>query len=268
MCGGCYDTQDHQVQAGPKLTRRALLKGLAGGTAMAAVPACDTVAEAFTPSRTQMAAAAGPAWVDLKKKQKVSTDPRYTRRVNRVAPKILRAAGENPANWEVVTFADKSLNAFALPGNKIGIYTGILDIMENDDQIAVVMGHEVAHVQLNHSGQRYGQQSAAQFGLAGAGAILDSRSPQNSRAIQQALGFGAQVGYLLPFNRSHETEADIKGVRFMPKAGYDPRQAIKFWGNMAKASSGSQLEFLSTHPSHGTRIETLKAEIQAMGYKL
>ncbi len=270
MCG-CYQETENQEVHQPSLSRRDLLRGLAGGTAIALAPGCSTVATAFTPSQAQMAQAAGPAWAELKQKQRASTDPRYTSRVNRVALKVLRAAGENPAAWEVVTFDDKSLNAFALPGNKIGIYTGILDVMENDDQIAVVMGHEVAHVKLNHSGQRYGQSAATQFGLSAAGAILDSRSPQNSQAIQQALGVGAQVGFLLPFSRSHESEADRVGLRYMPSAGYDPREAVRFWTKMAQAKSqagAAPPEFLSTHPADSTRIASLKAEIKAMGYEI
>ena len=266
MCN-CHSSGHHHEQ--PTVSRRHLLKTLAGGTAIAMAPGCASVATAFTPSPAQMAQAAAPAWDQLKQQQRVSTNSRYTSRVNRVAPRVLRAAGENPANWEVVTFEDKSLNAFALPNNKIGIHTGILDIMENDDQIAVVIGHEVGHVKLNHSGQRYGQQAATQLGLGVAGAVLDSRNVQSSQSIMQALGLGAQVGFLLPYSRDHELEADRLGLRYMPNANYDPREALAFWTRMANAkaqAAGSPPEFLSTHPADATRINFIRQELNAMGY--
>ncbi len=142
------------------------------GVALAATAACASLDSAFAPPPDQLRAGALSAWAGLKQQEQVSTDPRYTSRINRVAPRIIRAAGENPADWEVVVFDSEQLNAFALPGGKIGFYTGILDIMENDDQIAAVMGHEVAHVTEEHSLQRAGRsnQLAVLGGLASIGA--------------------------------------------------------------------------------------------------
>jgi predicted Zn-dependent protease len=206
-----------------------------------------------------MAQLASSAWTDLKKQEKISTDPKYTNRVNRVAPKIIQAAGGNPAEWEVRVFQSDDLNAFALPGGKIGIYTGILDLMENDAQIAAVIGHEVAHVNFNHSGERYSQSAAAQTAL-GAGSAIAGGS-QTGAAAMQALGLGAQVGLLLPFSRKHELEADKFGVRYMARAGYDPNEAVRFWEKMTAKKDGAPPEFLSTHPSDATRIAQLKREI-------
>ncbi|MEM8770327.1 MAG: M48 family metallopeptidase [Pseudomonadota bacterium] len=210
-------------------------------------------------SQGQMAELAGSAWTDLKQQQRVSNDPKYTSRVNRVAPKIIRAAGGNPAEWEVQVFESDQLNAFALPGGKIGFYTGILDLMDNDDQIAAVMGHEVAHVNFNHSGERFSQTTAAQAGLGAASAAVGGS--QTGAAAMQALGLGAQVGLLLPFSRRHELEADKFGVRYMHRAGYDADEAVKFWQKMASSKSGAPPEFLSTHPADATRIAALKREI-------
>jgi predicted Zn-dependent protease len=210
-------------------------------------------------SQGQMAELASSAWTDLKKQQPVTTDPKYVNRVKRVAPKIIQAAGGNPAEWEVQVFKSDQLNAFALPGGKIGIYTGILDIMDNDDQIAAVLGHEVAHVNFNHSGERYSQTAAAQTAL-GAGSAVAGGS-QAGGAAMQALGLGAQVGLLLPFSRKHELEADKFGVRYMARAGYNPNEAVKFWEKMSSSKNGAPPEFLSTHPSDATRIAQLKREI-------
>jgi len=214
-------------------------------------------------SQDQMAQLASGAWSDLKKTEKITTDPKYTSRVNRVAPKIIQAAGGNPAEWEVQVFQSDQLNAFALPGGKIGIYTGILDIMENDAQIAAVLGHEVAHVNFNHSGERYSQAAATQGALSAGGAVLGGS--QTGAAAMQALGLGAQVGLLLPFSRKHELEADKFGVRYMYRAGYDPNEAIRFWEKMSSQKNGAPPEFLSTHPSDATRIEQLRREIQLLG---
>lgn len=211
-------------------------------------------------SQGQMAQLASSAWTDLKQAEPLSTDPRYTSRVNRVAPKIIRAAGGNPAEWEVQVFQSDQLNAFALPGGKIGIYTGILDLMENDDQIAAVMGHEVAHVNFNHSGERYSQTAATQTGLSIGGAVLGGS--QVGSTAMQALGLGAQVGVILPFSRKHELEADKFGVRYMHRAGYDAYEAVRFWEKMAAAKSGGGPPvILSTHPQDATRIAELKKEI-------
>lgn len=210
-------------------------------------------------SQGQMAQLAGSAWTDLKKQEQVSTNPKYVNRVKRVAPKIIRAAGGNPAEWEVQVFQSDQLNAFALPGGKIGFYTGILDLMENDAQIAAVMGHEVAHVNFNHSGERYSQSSLAQAGLTAAQVATGGSQYQNQ--ILGVLGAGASVGVILPFSRKHELEADKFGVRYMHRAGYDAMEAVRFWEKMAAKKSGSPPEILSTHPEDGTRIEQLKREI-------
>lgn len=211
-------------------------------------------------SQDQMAQLASSAWTDLKKQEQTTSDPKYLNRVNRVAPKVIRAAGENPAEWEVEVFKSDQINAFALPGGKIGIYTGILDLMENDSQIAAVLGHEVAHVKFNHSGERYSQTAAAQTALSAGGAIVGDS--QVGTTALQALGLGAQYGVLLPFSRKHELEADKFGLRYMARAGYDMDEAVRFWQKMSAQKNGAPPEFMSTHPSDATRIAQLKREIQ------
>jgi len=220
---------------------------------------------------------AAASWQQYQRQRPVSQDRRYTDRLNRVAPRVLRAAGENPVNWDYKVFVDKSLNAFALPGNRFGINTGIMDIMSNDAQLATVVGHEIAHVRYNHSAERYSQQVGATAVL-GIGAIaLGSQCDGSSRersdcqarsaAAAQALGVGAMVGVILPFSRKHETEADVGGVRYMTSAGYDPCESLKFWAKMSAQSAGQQRppEFLSTHPAPSTRISSLRQIIAQTG---
>ena len=244
-----------------KLRKRIIGFGAVGALLLTGY-GCESVSQAFTPNAEQMAQLADGAWDELKQQQPITNNPRYTTRVNRVADRIIRAAGGNPAEWEVAVFQSDDLNAFALPGGKIGFYTGILDIMENDDQIATVMGHEVAHVYFNHAGQRYGRTQATALGLGVAGAALGQG--QTSQAAMQALGLGAQVGVLLPFSRTHELEADKYGLRYMNMAGYDMDEAIRFWENMSAKKSGAPPELLSSHPNDATRTARLKQEIELL----
>ncbi|WP_411816570.1 M48 family metallopeptidase [Hyphococcus sp. DH-69] len=254
-----FQVLDHKVT----MSRRRFVQAAAAGSIVVLTPGCETVSQAFTPNSEQMAQLAASAWTDLKAQQKTTNDPRYVSRVNRVMPKIIAAAGDSPAGWEVAVFESDDLNAFALPGGKIGFYTGILDIMENDAQIATVMGHEVAHVKFNHSGQRYGRTAAAQAGLSVAQVALGSG--QGSQVALQALGLGAQYGVILPFSRQHELEADKYGLRYMHRAGYNPNEAVRFWEKMSAQKSGSPPEFLATHPNDATRIAQLKREIALLG---
>ncbi|WP_425410247.1 M48 family metallopeptidase [Hyphococcus sp.] len=253
-----YNVLDQKVT----MSRRAFAKAAAAGSIVVLAPGCETVSQAFTPSNEQMAQLAGSAWTDLKQQQPTTNDPKYTSRVRRVMPRIISAANENPAGWEVEVFASDDLNAFALPGGKIGFYTGILDIMANDSQIATVMGHEVAHVKFNHAGERYGRTAAAQAGLSVAQVALGDGGA--SQVALQALGLGAQYGVILPFSRQHELEADRYGLRFMHRANYDVDEAVRFWENMSSMKQGEPPEFLATHPNDATRIAQLRQEIAVL----
>ncbi len=217
---------------------------------------------AFVPS-SQMASLGTTAWADVKKKEKASTDPKYVNRLNRVAPKVLAAAGENPAAWDWQVFDSKSLNAFALPGNHFAVYTGLMDIMANDDQLATVVGHEIAHVRANHSGERYSQQVGASVAMSAAQAAIGSGSQTGQLALG-ALGVGAQYGVLLPFSRKHELEADKLGLIYMNRAGYDANEALKFWTKMSQTGGGKPPEFMSTHPADSTRIAQIKQVISTL----
>ncbi len=252
------------------LSRRDIVRGLATGSVVAIAAGCTYNEELgrnqlLIVSSDQMAQLAQGAWLDLRKKQPTTNDPRYVNVVREVSAKVVAAAGSNPAAWDVQVFQSKQLNAFALPGGRIGVYTGIMDTMENKDQLATVLGHEVAHVKYNHSGERYSQSSLAAVGLTVA--QVATRKNEYNREIMQVLGLGVTLGYVLPFSRRHELEADKFGLRFMAKAGYDPRQSIRFWQRMAAGDrSKKPPELLSTHPSDATRIAELKRELARMGY--
>ncbi len=202
-------------------------------------------------------------------KVQISKDPREVGPVERVANRIIAAAKRSlyagPAKmfeWEVVVIKDdKTMNAFALPGGKIAVYTGIFPAAKNEAGLAAIMGHEVIHALARHGAERMSQGLVTQILLTGADIALAGRGtqPETRQAVMQALGLGAQVGVLLPFSREHESEADYIGVLLAAEAGYDPREAIRVWERMARAGGTQPAEFLSTHPGHGTRIAPLES---------
>jgi len=203
-------------------------------------------------------------WQELMKTSKVSSDAALTRRVRTVGARIVAAAGYDPAGWEYVLFQDDQPNAFVIPGNKVGVNTGLFKVVKNDDQLAAVLGHETAHVLGKHAAERYSQQVGTQIALQTAAGATSGRTQQ---VIANYGGMGAQLGLLLPYSRKHELEADCIGVDIMVKAGYKASEAIALWRNMQALNQGKPPEFLSTHPSDDTRIAQLEAYIRSKGYK-
>lgn len=197
------------------------------------------------------------AYKEVVGKAKTSGDPVANAQVTRVAQRIIAVSDKPDLPWEVKVIDEKQANAFALPGGKIAVYTGMLPITRDDAGLAAVIGHEVGHVLARHSAERVSQQMVAQ-GLGGAlvSGVLGT-DPQTS---QMVAGLFAQ-GLLLPWGRKQESEADHIGLILMAKAGYDPRAARDLWMRMAEASKGSSRppEFLSTHPSEETRIRQIEA---------
>ncbi|WP_162064112.1 M48 family metallopeptidase [Vibrio taketomensis] len=204
----------------------------------------------------------------MKQELKISKDVKVNKYVQCVASAVTKHVPKQSSfdNWEVVVFDSEQVNAFALPGGKIGVYTGLLNVAKNQDQLATVIGHEIAHVLADHSNERLSQSQLANTGLQITSIALGaSEYAQYRDATMSALGLGVQVGVLLPYGRTQESEADIVGLELMAKAGFDPRQSIALWQNMAKASKGQQPpELLSTHPSHGTRIQDLSETMQKL----
>ena len=190
---------------------------------------------------------------------KVSSDPRLNEQVTRVGRRIAEATGRRDYQWEFRVIEDNQANAFCLPGGKVAVYTGILPITRDDDGLAAVLGHEVAHAVARHGGERLSQTLVVQTGLAATQAALADRNPAVVQSVAALLGAGASVGLLLPWSRGQESEADHLGLIYMAKAGYPPRAARDLWVRMSEASGGGKkLEFLSTHPSDATRIAQIE----------
>ncbi len=232
------------------------------------VAACATVSE--TGRRQLMLVSPGEEtklglteFEKLKQKTPIAKDPETNAMLQRVGRRIAAVAPVPNAQWEFVLFDEpKTPNAFALPGGKVGVYTGILPITRTEAGLATVIGHEVAHVMARHGGERISEGLLLQLG----GVALDTAMQDNSatarRIVLGAYGIGGQVGVALPHSRKQELEADHIGLLYMARAGYDPREAIAFWQRFAaykdQAGGGRPVEFLSTHPVDNRRIAELQ----------
>lgn len=194
------------------------------------------------------------AYQKILKESKLSTDKNQIERVRRIGKRIAVASGRTDLQWEFNVIQDDTPNAFALPGGKVGVNTGLFKVAKDDNQLAAVMAHEVGHAIARHGSERMSQQIAVQAGLAGLG-IAGGEAAQYAELAAMA----ATLGVILPFSRTQEAEADHIGVIMMAKAGYDPRASITLWENFAKLGGPRQPEFLSTHPAPTSRIENLKA---------
>ena len=196
------------------------------------------------------------SFAELRTKTPVIEDQSTHAYIKCITDRLLVAMDQKPTEWQIEVFQDKTANAFALPGKKMGIHTGMIDLSKNQDQLAAVIGHEIGHVLAQHSNERMSQGTLAQVGLQ-AGAIALGSDSQTDGLILGALGLGVQYGVMLPFSRKHEIEADRLGQMYMAQAGFDPYQAAELWKLMSKGSKKSTPEFLSTHPSPESRIDDL-----------
>lgn len=202
------------------------------------------------------------AFQEVLSQEKVSTDPALHKVVSRIGSRIAGAAGREDFRWEfVVIDNDKTVNAFALPGGKVAVYTGMFPVAWTEGGLAAVMSHEVAHVLARHGGERLSQGLVAQMGAAAVQAGMAGSNPAVVQSVMAAYGLGATVGVLLPYSRLQESEADRIGLLLMAQAGYDPREAVNLWKRMAQEESHRPPEFLSTHPSPGQRIRDLEQQM-------
>ena len=197
----------------------------------------------------------------LSESETVTSGPEYDL-VRGVAARLAKATGKN-FDWQVSVVRSPQVNAFCLPGGKIVVYTGILPIAQNPAGLATVMGHEMAHATLRHGSERMFKQNATQTLLTGVQFSLGDMDYEQRRMVMGAIGAGAQYGILLPFGRDHESEADQVGLSYMARAGYDPNEAVTFWERMSQTGGDQPPEFMSTHPSHGTRVARLKELLPA-----
>lgn len=204
------------------------------------------------------------------KTNELSKDKAKTAMVKRAGLKIQKAVEEyfaekglssqlNSYEWEFNLVDSDQVNAWCMPGGKVVVYTGILDVAQNETGLAVVMGHEIAHALGGHGNERMSQGMITQMGGMALSKALEEKPAETQQLWMTAFGAGAQFGVLLPFSRMHESEADHLGLIFMAKAGYDPREAVSFWERMSAMSNGqAPPEFMSTHPSDATRISNIK----------
>jgi predicted Zn-dependent protease len=260
---------------------RMLLLGIMG----LAIYACSSVAvtgrkQLSLVSNAEILPIVNQQYDSVIRKGPLSSNREQTEMVKRVGVKIQKAvetymASKNLSSelqgfsWEFNLIDDpKTVNAWCMPGGKVAFYTGIMPICKDETGVAVVMGHEVAHAIANHGRERMSTQMLAQYGLGTLGALMGQSPGAGKELLMQAVGAGTNIG-LLKFSREHESEADHIGLIFMTMAGYDPNEAPKFWERMTQGSGGQEPpEFLSTHPSHSTRIKDLQGWIpEALTYR-
>ena len=199
---------------------------------------------------------------------KISTDKVQTARVKRIGERIAKAAARPDFNWEFNLIDNPQVNAWCMPGGKVVVYTGILKMAKNDDQLATVMAHEVSHALARHGAERMSHQQISSGVQQLGNILLGATAPEYTSAFNMAYGVGTQYGVMLPYGRAHEYEADEIGIHLMQKAGYNIHEAVKFWQNMRAASGGkASIEFLSTHPSDDNRIQKISQIVQELEKK-
>jgi predicted Zn-dependent protease len=205
------------------------------------------------------------AFEEMKQRIPISAHERATQIVECVTYSLIAVLDDSDAqqNWEVVLFEDDNINAFALAGGKVGVNTGIFKVADNPDALAAVIGHEIAHVMEQHVAKRATRKVLTQIGAVAAavGAGIAGAPGVTQQATANAASLGAELGINKPYDRAQETDADIVGMHYMARAGFDPRATIDLWKNMTKANRGSPPEFLSTHPSSDNRLARLAEEL-------
>ena len=202
---------------------------------------------------------------EILKREKESEDTQLNQIIRRVGQRIASVSDMPKLEWEIKLIESDQKNAFALPGGKIAIYTGILSVAKNEAGLATVMSHEIAHVIARHGAQRMTQQMLLRGAMIGAGLSMKNSTQKN--IVLSALGVGVLYGFTLPFSRLHESEADQIGLIYMAKAGYDPNEAINFWQRFGQVKGGKGgPEWASTHPADATRIQGLRSYLSRAKY--
>lgn len=245
----------------PGLGRRRMLRG-AGAVAMTAplLGGCDAddwIINLVPESQVQ--AMSFETWQQIRAATPASTDTRRQGIVREISDRLLRADGLDPSRWQVQLFASPQVNAFALPGGRIGVFEGMFRVAENRDQLAAVIGHEIGHVTARHGQSRMNAEAMRHLGLQVVNIALGISNVQYANEIAAVLGAGAKFGLLLPYSRNQELQADELGLFTMTRAGFDPSQAPKLWRRMDAMVPQQGPTFLATHPAPVTRIEKLEA---------
>jgi len=199
---------------------------------------------------------------EILKNVTLSDDKKTAKRVRNVGTKLAKVVDKD-YEWEFVLVEDKALNAFCLPGGKVIFFTGIFDVIDNDDQVAAVMSHEIAHVLLRHGGMKGKADAILNIPQEVGKDLLGDLIPEELHGVLDTVHeIGKQLTVMMPYGRYQETEADKLGVHIMQEAGYDPEEAIQLWKNIKKVSEDELPDFLSTHPNHDDRIKTIEEEIK------
>jgi predicted Zn-dependent protease len=288
------DQMTHQFELGEKfdsalladaprvrLSRRGMIMGFASGSVFPFISGCATnlatgESQFLLVDDATIANMSATAWTDMKAQTPQTSNSKLKGRVLNIWDRTIQGAVKqghvNPnAQWDVAVFDTDDVNAFVMPGNRVGVYRGITELTENDDQISSVLGHETGHVVGKHAEERYSVGVAAQIGLM-AGQIAVASSEELSKygsAIGALGGAAVQFGVILPYSRKHELQADKLGVDYMHNAGYDVKQSVRLWQLMGAQSQGQRPpEFMSTHPDPDRRAAELRNYINARGYAL
>ena len=217
---------------------------------------------AWSISDSELAAEAARQFAEMKASMPLTTDRETIDYIACVANAVVSEL-EPPHSdlaWEMAIFDSKAVNAFAMPGGKIGVMVGILKAAQNQDQLAAVIGHEIAHVTADHSKERASRGKLSNVGIQVAAVLLGGGHQGATYTAYEALNQGAAFGIMLPFSRKQESEADVIGLKYMAKAGFDPRAAVPLWQNMSDEAGEARAEFISTHPSSDKRIDSLVSQ--------
>ncbi|HEY8586130.1 MAG TPA: M48 family metallopeptidase [Rhodanobacter sp.] len=247
------------------MTYRYLLVSLAVALLAGCVTSPTGRSQLMMVSDSQMNEMGLAAFNDLRKQGKFVDAPRERAYATCVSQALIAVMPPpwNTQQWEVQIVGDDSANAFALPGGRIGVNRGMFKLADTQDQLAVVLGHELAHVVARHGAERVSDNLAAQAAVT-AGSIYAGTRGGDANTTAALLGAGAQIGILLPFSRTQESEADTLGQRYMAEAGFDPRAAVTLWNKMGAQGGGKPPAFLSTHPSPGGRAQALDRQAQQL----
>ncbi|SFH12688.1 Peptidase family M48 [Palleronia marisminoris] len=247
MCQSCF-------------TRRAFLG--ASLTAPVALSGCDEAPNLV--SDEEAARMGQEAWEQMLETTPLSRNRSYEQALQSVSMRLLNASAVEHDGWEIEVFASPQINAFALPGGKIGVYEGMFDVVQNEAQLAAIVGHEIGHLSAEHAQKRMSAQIARNAGLRIVSFFLNVGGVEYSAEIAAALGLGLDYGLLLPYSRDQEIEADALGLTTMSDAGFNPQEAVTLWQRMQAANANRAPEFLATHPTPASRIREIEEILETI----
>jgi predicted Zn-dependent protease len=249
-----------------RLDRRALVRAAMGGLLVTPLIACNenpaTGRRQFiVVSDEMLEQMSAQTWAEIQRTAPRSQSAAAQRTIETIGKRIADSSGLSNVNWEFVAFDSPEVNAFVLPGGKVGFFRGLMERAESDDELAAVMGHEVGHVIARHAAERVSQQLGVQLGVQAAAMALSEDLGEHADLAAAALGAGLIYGVVLPYSRAHELEADRLGVDLMKQSAFDPGGAVSFWEKMIAAQGETPLAWMSTHPANDDRLAALRALI-------